>query len=113
MFVPVLLWPAIFSVLHQIQAPLVIGVALWQIYARYSNAMFGAIGGLIFFLILNVLQGKLMGNIRGKVAVMADKRIKLLGEMIKAMRVVKMYVWEGHFVKKLIQGKSYLKHSKP
>ena len=67
--------------------------------------MFGGLTGLIFFIILNTLQGKLMGYIRGKVAVMADKRIKMLGEMIRAMRVVKMYVWEGHFVQRLIEGK--------
>ena len=69
--------------------------------------MFGAVAGSIFFLVLNLLQGKLMGNIRGKVAAMADRRIKLLGEMIRAMRVVKMYVWEGHFLQKLIIGDSY------
>ena len=45
-----------------------------------------------------------MGFFRGQVAVLADKRIRLLGELIRAMRVVKMYVWEGHFVQNLIIG---------
>ena len=46
----------------------------------------------------------MMGFFRGQVAVLADKRIRLLGELIRAMRVVKMYVWEGHFVQNLILG---------
>ena len=80
-------------------------VALWQIYDRYGMAMFAAVGGLIFFIVLNVLQGKWMGMIRGKIAKLADTRIRLLGELIRSMRVVKMYVWEGHFLQKLIQSR--------
>ena len=71
------------------------GVALWQIYIRYGLALVGALCGLIFFLLLGTFEGKVMGYYRSKVARRADTRIKLLGEMIRAMRVVKMYVWEG------------------
>ena len=59
------------------------GVALWQIYIRYGLALVGALGGMIFFSILSIFQGKILGYYRGKVAESADERIKLLGELVR------------------------------
>lgn len=93
----------IFMPLTQIiSSPVIIGVALWQVYARYGNAVFGALGGVCFFTFLNLIQGRIMGILRGRIAGLADKRIRLMSELVNAMRVVKMYVWEGHFLEKLI-----------
>jgi len=93
----------IFMPLSQlVSSPVIVSVALWQIYTRYGNAMFGAFLGACFFTLLNVFQGRIMGMLRGKIAGLADKRIRHMSELVNAMRVVKMYVWEGHFLQKLI-----------
>lgn len=43
-----------------------------------------------------------MGNFRAMIAKKTDRRVRLLEEMIVSMRLVKMYVWEGFFLSKLI-----------
>ena len=35
--------------------------------------------------------------LRTKVAALSDNRIRLMNEIIKGMRVIKMYAWERHF----------------
>ena len=66
--------------------------------------MFKKLNKSFILKLISTWKGKIMGFFRGQVAVLADKRIRLLGELIRAMRVVKMYVWEGHFVQNLIIG---------
>lgn len=43
-----------------------------------------------------------MGNFRAIIAKKTDRRVRLLEEMITSMRIVKMYVWEGFFLSRLI-----------
>ena len=83
-------------------APIFLSVALWQIYKRMGTAMFGAIGVTVFFMIINIAQGRVMGQFRAKIARKTDRRVRLLEEMITSMRIIKMYVWEGFFLSRLI-----------
>jgi ATP-binding cassette subfamily C (CFTR/MRP) protein 5 len=36
-----------------------------------------------------------------KILQITDERIKIMSEIIKSMRIVKMYCWESAFVKKI------------
>ncbi|XP_053403237.1 ATP-binding cassette sub-family C member 4-like [Mercenaria mercenaria] len=62
-------------------------------------------GFLVIFFMVPLLHriGKLMSNYRKKVSEYRDKRMHILTEIIKAMRVIKLYCWErpfGDFLKK-------------
>jgi len=42
-------------------------------------------------------MGKLFGKLRLKTAIRTDKRMRVLNEVISAIRIVKMYAWENLF----------------
>ena len=59
-----------------------------------------ALVGLALLAVLIIFQSKaakLISNLRKKVAELADQRIKLLNEIVRNIRAVKMYAWEEHF----------------
>lgn len=80
-------------------SPILLAVAIWQIYERMGMAIWGALGTTLFFLFLNIGQGKVIGTYRAIISKKTDRRVRLLGEMINSMRIIKMYVWEGFFFK--------------
>ena len=120
-------------------SPILLAVAIWQIYERMGMAIWGALGTTLFFLFLNIGQeriqghswsyrvikghkgsywiiwgqmgsygwifakGKVIGTYRAIISKKTDRRVRLLGEMINSMRIIKMYVWEGFFLQKLMR----------
>ncbi|XP_054158176.1 ATP-binding cassette sub-family C member 4-like [Oppia nitens] len=54
---------------------------------------------LMSFIPFNSLMGRLFLKIRRKVASLSDTRIRFMNEIIKGMKVIKMYAWERHFDK--------------
>ena len=44
-------------------------------------------------------MGNLFGQIRLKVAGKTDRRLRIMNEVVSAMRVIKMYTWEIPFSK--------------
>ena len=42
-------------------------------------------------------MGKLFSKLRSKAAVLTDERVRIMSEIIPAMRVIKMYTWEKPF----------------
>lgn len=86
---------------YLIVAPLQ-AVIIIIILSRYYLGFGPTIAGFSFFLIylpLQVLMGKWFGNIREETAVRTDERIRLMNEIVPAMRVIKMYAWENSFSK--------------
>lgn len=53
----------------------------------------------LFYLPFQALMGKWFGTIREETAIRTDERIRLMNEIIPAMRVIKMYAWEKSFAK--------------
>lgn len=51
----------------------------------------------LFYLPLQAVMGKWFGTIREETAIRTDERIRLMNEIIPAMRVIKMYAWEKSF----------------
>ncbi|XP_054158234.1 ATP-binding cassette sub-family C member 4-like, partial [Oppia nitens] len=54
---------------------------------------------LTSFIPFNGLMGRLFIKISTKVAALTDTRIQLMNDIIKGMKVIKMYAWERHFDK--------------
>src|SRR5205814_335559 len=48
---------------------------------------------------LQATIGRLSNTFRKKTASISDKRIKKMSELISAMKIIKLYCWEGPFAK--------------
>ena len=64
----------------------------------------GPIGlvGIIYVMLhtpLQIMLGFLFGHFRYKLSITADKRIRLMDQIIRGMQVIKFYVWEEPFVR--------------
>ena len=56
-------------------------------------------GVLGFYVPFQFIMGKLFSILRLKTAILTDERIRLMNEIVPAMRVIKMYTWEKPFAK--------------
>ena len=75
-------------------------IVIWYILGPFVLPAFAV------FLLLIPMQaytGKIFSKLRWNAAVLTDERVKLMNEVIDGMRVIKMYCWEGPFVKHIQQ----------
>jgi len=54
----------------------------------------------VFFIIIGILMMNCMIS-RADILKVTDERVKIMSEIIKSMRIVKMYCWESAFEKKV------------
>ncbi len=59
---------------------------------------------MLLVLLITFLLGKLQSSVQDKVMKTKDERVNLLSEVFTGIRVIKMFVWESRFFKK-IQGR--------
>lgn len=69
-------------------------VLLWF---QIGNSCFAGIAFMVFYIPFQTLMGHLFGQLREKSTSLTDNRLRLMSEIIPAMRVIKMYVWEKPF----------------
>ena len=62
---------------------------------------------LLGFIPLNSLMGRLFLRLRTRVAKLTDRRLRLMAETVRGMRVIKMYGWEFHFHRLVAQQRRY------
>lgn len=70
--------------------------------SRYYLGLAPTLAGFsvfILYLPFQAVMGKWFGTIREETAIRTDERIRLMNEIIPAMRVIKMYAWEKSFAK--------------
>nr|XP_039260100.1 multidrug resistance-associated protein 4-like isoform X1 [Styela clava] len=75
---------------------LIVGSIIWQ---ELGIAVLSGMGFLILIMLLQIFSGRAFGKIRSMTAVITDKRIRLMNEVITGMRIIKMYAWEKPFAK--------------
>lgn len=82
-----------------IAAPIqtIIGMYICYLYIGYY--CFIGLVILLLFIPFNSFNGRIFLKVRTKVAALSDTRIRIVSEIIKGMRVIKMYAWEDHFSK--------------
>ncbi|CAF4608413.1 unnamed protein product, partial [Rotaria sp. Silwood2] len=74
-------------------------IFFWQ-YVKYI--CFIAVGYTLFLLTIQASFGRLFVYLRTRILQVTDERVKLMSEIIKSMRIVKMYCWETAFYNKII-----------
>ncbi|XP_066146983.1 ATP-binding cassette sub-family C member 10 [Euwallacea fornicatus] len=103
--------------------------ALWSIpfqlavtlYLLYSQVGLAFLAGVVFSILLipiNKLIANKIGNLSTKLMEQKDKRVKIITEVLRGIKAVKLYVWEDHFFRqisrvraqelKYLKGRKYL-----
>ncbi|CAF2965891.1 unnamed protein product [Rotaria sp. Silwood2] len=62
---------------------------------------FIAIGYTLFLFFFQSFYGRITVYLRTKIVEITDERVKIMSEIIKSMRIVKMYCWETALIKKI------------
>lgn len=86
---------------YLVVAPLqaiIIVVLLSKYYLGVAPTLAG-FSVFILYLPFQAVMGKWFGTIREETAMRTDERVRLMNEIIPAMRVIKMYAWENSFAK--------------
>lgn len=86
---------------YLIVAPLQALIAVILLSSDYLG-IYATLAGAGLFLLYVPFQtqmGRLFGSLRERTAIKTDERIRLMNEIIPAMRVIKMYCWEEPFAK--------------
>lgn len=72
------------------------------VLSRYYLGLVPTLAGFsifIFYLPFQAYMGQWFGRIREETAIRTDERIRLMNEIVPAMRVIKMYAWEKSFAR--------------
>lgn len=84
-----------FLVIAPLQAIITISILSTMYLGFYSTATGSAL--LLLYVPFQSLMGRWFGKLRQSTATRTDERIRLMNEIIPAMRVIKMYTWEDPF----------------
>lgn len=71
-------------------------------YLLYNQVGFAFLAGLAFSIILipiNKVIASKIGELSTKMMERKDERVKMMTEIIRGIRSIKIHVWEQHFVK--------------
>lgn len=84
-----------YLVIAPLQAIIAVFVLSYWYLGFYSTAAGSAL--LLLYVPFQSLMGRWFGRLRSLTAARTDERIRLMNEIIPAMRVIKMYTWEDPF----------------
>ena len=56
-----------------------------------------SLAAVLFYVLVQTIMGRSFSRFRSKTAARTDERVRLMNEIILAMRIIKMYAWEGPF----------------
>jgi len=84
-----------YLVIAPAQAIIAIAILSVMYLGFYSTAAGSAL--LLLYVPFQSLMGRWFGKLRQSTATRTDERIRLMNEIIPAMRVIKMYTWEDPF----------------
>ncbi|CAF4098406.1 unnamed protein product [Adineta steineri] len=82
-------------------APIQVILVIFVFWYFVKYIAFIAIGYTVFLLLIQPLYSRMFVSIRTKILQITDERLKIMSEIIKSMRIVKMYCWETAFIQKI------------
>ncbi|OTF76593.1 hypothetical protein BLA29_005013, partial [Euroglyphus maynei] len=80
-----------------IGGPLHLIVAISFLYLYIGKACFGAIIIIFLYIPFQGFMANILSRFRSKSIILTDDRLRLMAEILPAMRVIKMYCWEKPF----------------
>ncbi|XP_067128895.1 ATP-binding cassette sub-family C member 4-like [Centruroides vittatus] len=84
----------VFTVLCLFTNPFLIIVTIVVLWQYYRWAIFVGMSVIFLYIPIQFFFGKRYSKLRLQAAILGDKRLNLLNEMIACMRLIKMYTWE-------------------
>ncbi|CAF1384435.1 unnamed protein product [Rotaria sordida] len=82
-------------------APLQIIIVIFLLWHFVKYIAFIAVGYTLLLLLIQPLFSRLFLHLRTEILKITDERVKIMSEIIKSMRIVKMYCWESAFERKI------------
>lgn len=96
--------------------PFQLFVTLYLLYNQVGLAFLAGVGFSVFLIPVNKLIANKIGSLSAKLMAQKDERVRLITEVLRGMRTIKLYVWEGHFIRLITKQRSaelkYLKGRK-
>ena len=105
------LWQAFKEVHHTFTIPIIIAVVTYLLYREVQWVAFIATALIVVQILIQYILAYYFSKLRyfilntfssylcprAKAAIITDKRIKVMNEVISGIRVIKMYAWEYAF----------------
>lgn len=98
--------------------PFQIAVTLFLLYNQVGIAFLAGVGFSILLIPINKVIANIIGNLSTKMMEQKDNRVKMMTEILRGIRSIKVHVWETHFIKliskirnaevKYLKGRKYL-----
>ncbi|XP_060871850.1 LOW QUALITY PROTEIN: ATP-binding cassette sub-family C member 10-like [Metopolophium dirhodum] len=82
--------------------PFQLVVVLYLLYQQLGIAFLSGVFVTILLIPINKVITSNIGKLSGKLMKEKDKRVKLMSEIIKGIRVIKFHVWEKYFIDKVM-----------
>ncbi|XP_027198223.2 ATP-binding cassette sub-family C member 4-like [Dermatophagoides pteronyssinus] len=80
-----------------IVSPLMFIVRMYICYIYIGSYCFIGLFLLLLVIPLNMITGRIFQLLRKKIAKTSDTRLRIISDILKGIRVIKMYAWEEHF----------------
>ncbi|KAI7889871.1 P-loop containing nucleoside triphosphate hydrolase protein [Mucor mucedo] len=87
--------------------PIQIVLSIWSLYKLLGNA---ALWGVLVMLLcqpVTYFVGSRFESLHTSVMAATDKRLKLMNELLSAIRIVKFFAWESEFKKRIIKAREF------
>ncbi|XP_012942497.1 multidrug resistance-associated protein 1 [Aplysia californica] len=84
-----------------ISTPFQLGLAIYMLYDQLEVAVFAGMGTMLLAVPFNAVVGVFIKKYQELLMAYKDQRMKLLGEVLEGIKVLKLYAWEGSFQKKI------------
>lgn len=98
--------------------PFQISVSLFLLYRQVGTAFLAGVGFTILLIPINKVIANKIGTLSARMMERKDKRVKIMTELLRGIRTIKIHVWEDHFQRlvtklrdeelKYLKGRKYL-----
>lgn len=79
--------------------PLQVGVTLYLLYLQVGLAFLAGLTFSIVLIPINKFIANKIGELSTKMMDKKDSRVKMMTEILRGIKIIKVHVWEQHFVK--------------
>ncbi|XP_031343813.1 probable multidrug resistance-associated protein lethal(2)03659 isoform X2 [Photinus pyralis] len=86
-------------------SPIQVVVGIYLLYRVIGVAAFLGISLHLLYIPLQIYFGKKKSEYRLRAAKRTDERVNIMNEILNGINVIKMYVWEGPFAKRISQAR--------
>lgn len=74
-------------------------VTLYLLHSQVGLAFLSGVAFSLLLIPINKVIANKIGELSTKLMTEKDSRVKMIAEVLKGIKVIKLYVWEQHFVR--------------